>query len=229
MWFFDSGMILFVLPAMFFALYAQNRVRNTYARYSKLYPASSLTGAQVARSLLDNAGLEQVRVVQTAGQLTDHYDPRSKVVRLSDPIYGHNSLAALGIAAHEVGHALQHDGGYLPLGVRNSIFPLAGIGSRAAFPLFFIGFIFGGGGLSFLMDIGIALFLFAVIFQAITLPVEFNASSRALNLLEDGGYLQGKELAGVKQVLNAAALTYVAAMAVALGQLFRLLMLRNRR
>jgi Zn-dependent membrane protease YugP len=228
-WFFDSGMILFVLPAMFFALYAQNRVRNTYARYSRLYPAGSLTGAQVARSLLDNAGLEQIKVVQTAGQLTDHYDLRSRAVRLSAPIYGNNSLAALGIAAHEVGHALQHDSGYLPLGVRNSIFPLAGIGSRAAFPLFFIGFIFGSGGLSFLMDIGIALFLFAVIFQAITLPVEFNASSRALVLLADGGYLQGRELAGAKQVLNAAALTYVAAMAVALGQLFRLLMLRNRR
>lgn len=229
MWFIDSGMILFVLPAMFFALYAQNKVRNTYARYSRLYPAGSLTGAQVARSLLDNAGLDQVKVVQTEGQLTDHYDPRSRVVRLSTPIYGNNSLAALGIAAHEVGHALQHDGGYLPLGVRNSIFPLAGFGSRAAFPLFFIGFLFSAGGLAFLMDLGIALFLFAVIFQAITLPVEFNASSRAVALLESGGYLHGEELTGVKQVLNAAALTYVAAMAVALGQLFRLLMLRNRK
>jgi Zn-dependent membrane protease YugP len=228
MWFIDSGMILFVLPAMFFAMYAQNKVRNTYARYSRLYSASSLTGAQVARLLLDNAGLEQVKVVQTEGQLTDHYDPRTRVVRLSASIYGNNSLAALGIAAHEVGHALQHDGDYLPLGIRNSIVPLAGFGSRAAFPLFFIGFIFSSGGLAFFMDIGIALFLFAVIFQAITLPVEFNASNRAISLLENGGYLHGEELLGAKQVLSAAALTYVAAMAVALGQFLRLLMLRNR-
>lgn len=229
MWILDSGMILFVLPAIFFALYAQNKVNNTYARYSRLYPASNLTGAQVARLLLDNAGLEQVKVVQTEGRLTDHYDPRTKVVRLSAPIYGNNSLAALGIAAHEVGHALQHDGDYFPLSIRNSIVPLAGFGSQAAFPLFFIGFLFSRGGLAIFMDIGIALFLFAVLFQVITLPVEFNASRRALALLEDGGYLHGEELSGTKKVLSAAALTYVAALAVALAQFLRLLMLRNRR
>lgn len=229
MWFFDSGMILFVLPAMFFAMYAQNKVKSAYAHYSRLYPAGKLTGAQVARLLLDNAGLEQVKVLQVEGRLTDHYDPRSKVVRLSAPIYGDSSLASLGIAAHEVGHALQHDHDYLPLSIRNSFVPLAGFGSQAAFPLFLIGFFFGGGGLSVFMDIGIALFLFAVLFQVITLPVEFNASSRALVLLQDGGYLRGEELSGAKKVLNAAALTYVAALAVALAQFFRLLMLRNRR
>ena len=144
-------------------------------------------------------------------------------------VYGDSSLAALGIAAHEVGHAIQHDTDYLPLGIRNSIVPLANLGSRAAFPLFFIGFIFSGGGLEILMDIGIAVFLFAVLFQAITLPVEFNASNRAIAILEGGGYLNSQELNGAKQVLSAAALTYVAALAVAFAQLFRLLLVRNRK
>ena len=229
MWFFDSGMILFVLPAMFLAMYAQSRVNNAYTRYSRLYPATRLTGAQVARQLLDNAGLEQVKVIQTEGRLTDHYDPRAKVVRLSAPNYGDNSLASLGIAAHEVGHALQHDQDYLPLSIRNSFVPLAGFGSKAAFPLFFVGFLFSRGSLAIFMDIGIALFLFAVFFQLVTLPVEFNASSRALAVLKDGGYLHGEELSGAKKVLDAAALTYVAALAVSLAQFFRLLLLRNRR
>ncbi|MGI6328485.1 MAG: zinc metallopeptidase [Dethiobacteria bacterium] len=229
MWFFDTGMIIFVIPAMIFAMYAQSKVRSAYARYSRVRSSSSITGAQVARTLLDRAGLEEVKVVQTQGQLTDHYDPRQKVVRLSPQVYGDSSLAALGIAAHEVGHAIQHDTDYLPLGIRNSIVPLANLGSRAAFPLFFIGFIFSGGGLEILMDIGIAVFLFAVLFQAITLPVEFNASNRAIAILEGGGYLNSQELNGAKQVLSAAALTYVAALAVAFAQLFRLLLLRNRR
>lgn len=229
MWFFDTGMIIFVIPAMIFAMYAQSKVRSAYERYSRVRSSSSITGAQVARTILDGAGLEEVKVVQTQGQLTDHYDPRQKVVRLSPQVYGDSSLAALGIAAHEVGHAIQHDTDYLPLGIRNSIVPLANLGSKAAFPLFFIGFIFSGGGLEILMDIGIAVFLFAVLFQAITLPVEFNASNRALAILEGGGYLNSQELNGAKQVLSAAALTYVAALAVAFAQLFRLLLLRDRR
>ena len=229
MWFFDTGMIIFVIPAMIFAMYAQSKVRSAYGRYSRVHSSSSMTGAQVARTLLNQAGLEEVKVVQTQGQLTDHYDPRQKVVRLSPQVYGDSSLAALGIAAHEVGHAIQHDTDYLPLGIRNSIVPLASLGSRAAFPLFFIGFIFSGSGLEILMDIGIAVFLFAVLFQAITLPVEFNASNRAIAILEGGGYLNSQELNGAKQVLRAAALTYVAALAVAFAQLFRLLLLRDRR
>ncbi|MGI6317148.1 MAG: zinc metallopeptidase [Firmicutes bacterium] len=229
MWFFDTGMIIFVIPAMIFAMYAQSKVRSAYGRYSRVHSSSSMTGAQVARTLLNQAGLEEVKVVQTQGQLTDHYDPRQKVVRLSPQVYGDSSLAALGIAAHEVGHAIQHDTDYLPLGIRNSIVPLASLGSRAAFPLFFIGFIFSGSGLEILMDIGIAVFLFAVLFQAITLPVEFNASNRAIAILEGGGYLNSQELNGAKQVLSAAALTYVAALAVAFAQLFRLLLLRDRR
>lgn len=229
MWFFDTGMIIFVIPAMIFAMYAQSKVRSAYGRYSRVHSSSSMTGAQVARTLLNQAGLEEVKVVQTQGQLTDHYDPRQKVVRLSPQVYGDSSLAALGIAAHEVGHAIQHDTDYLPLGIRNSIVSLASLGSRAAFPLFFIGFIFSGSGLEILMDIGIAVFLFAVLFQAITLPVEFNASNRAIAILEGGGYLNSQELNGAKQVLSAAALTYVAALAVAFAQLFRLLLLRDRR
>ena len=228
--FMDSGYILFVLPAMLFAFIAQSRVNSAYNRYSKVFSRSRMTGEDVARTLLHNAGMESISVTSVQGHLTDHYDPKAKVVRLSSGVYSNSSLAALGIAAHEVGHAIQHDIGYAPLGIRNAIFPLASIGSKAALPLFLIGLLFGGGALGgLLMDIGIAIFFFAVIFQTITLPVEFNASSRALALLEEGGYLQGEELKGAGAVLNAAALTYVAGLAVALGQFLRLLMLRGRR
>ena len=228
MWFFDSGFIIFVIPAMIFALYAQNKVRSVYDHYSRISSGKRLKGAEVARMLLDQKGLENIKVLQTEGNLTDHYDPRAGVVRLSPQVYNGNSLAALGIAAHEVGHAVQHSSGYFPLGIRNSIVPLANFGSRAAFPLFFIGLIFGGEMGSLLMSVGIAIFLFAVLFQTITMPVEFNASRRAVALLEDGGYLSREEIAGAKQVLQAAALTYVAATAVALAHLFRLLLLRGR-
>lgn len=139
LWFFDTGFIIFLIPAMFFAMYAQNRVKSAYVRYSRIRGSNLVSGSQVARSLLNDAGLEHIKVVQTDGHLTDHYDPRQKVVRLSPQVFRDNSLAAIGIAAHEVGHALQHDDGYAPLGIRNSIVPLASFGSRAAFPLFFIG------------------------------------------------------------------------------------------
>ncbi len=225
MWFLDSGFIIFVIPAMIFAFYAQAKVKSAYERYSRVSSRSGLTGAQVARSLLDGARLDDIEVTQTQGQLTDHYDPRQKVVRLSPDVYRGSTLASIGIAAHEVGHAIQHGTDYAPLTIRNAIVPLAGFGSQAAFPLFLVGMIFQQG---FLMDIGIAIFLFAVIFQAITLPVELNASSRAIELLEGGGMLQGEELSGAKKVLNAAALTYIAALAMALAQLLRLLLLRGR-
>ena len=231
LWIFDSGFIFLVLPAMAFALYAQAKVKSTYNRYAKVAARGRVTGGQVARDLLDHTGMSNVRVLQTPGELTDHYDPRSKEVKLSAPIFKGNSLAALGIAAHEVGHALQHNDGYAPLAIRNSIVPLAGFGSRAAFPIFLIGFLFSAGEGGFgllLMDIGIVVFSFAVLFQIITLPVEFNASNRAIASLSGGGYLQGRELDGAKAVLNAAALTYVAAMAVSLAHLFRLILLRGR-
>lgn len=233
MWFIDSGFIVFVLPAMIFALYAQGKVKSAYARYSRVAARSRVSGGDVAMDLLRRAGLSDIPVLQTPGELTDHYDPRRREVKLSAPVFQGNSIAALGIAAHEVGHALQHAGGYAPLAIRNAIVPMAGFGSRAAFPLFFIGFLFSAGAAEgnfglLLMDIGIAVFLFAILFQIITLPVEFNASSRAVASLADGGYLEERELNGAREVLNAAALTYVAAMAVALAHLFRLLMLRNR-
>ncbi len=225
MWFLDSGFIIFVIPAMIFAFYAQGKVKSAYERFSRVRSRSGFTGAQVARNLLDGARLNDVEVTQTQGKLSDHYDPRQKVVRLSPDVYRGDTLASIGIAAHEVGHAIQHGTDYAPLTIRNSIVPLAGFGSQAAFPLFLIGFIFQQG---FLMDIGIAVFMFAVFFQAITLPVELNASNRAMALLETGGMLQGEELSGARKVLNAAALTYIAALAMALAQLLRLLLLRGR-
>jgi len=163
-----------------------------------------------------------------SGNLTDHYDPRKQVVRLSQAVYSGSSLAALGIAAHETGHALQHAHGYFPLSLRNNFFPIAQLGSNMAMPLFLVGFLFGNT-MGILMDIGILLFVFAVLFQVITLPVEFNASSRAVGLLLDNGVISRSEEAGVRSVLSAAALTYVAATAVAVSTLLRLFLLRGRR
>ncbi|NLP36192.1 MAG: zinc metallopeptidase [Firmicutes bacterium] len=224
----DATWIL-ILPALLFAMWAQGRVRWAYQRFSRVPSRAGLTGAQVARRILDSAGLYDIPVEMTPGELTDHFDPRKKVVRLSPGVYQGSSLAALGIAAHETGHALQHDEGYFPLAFRNNIFPVAYLGSQLAFPLFFIGFIFSTGALAGLMDIGILLFCFAIIFQLVTLPVEFNASNRAMARLTSGGYLTTEEVGPTKQVLSAAALTYVAAVAVAVTQLLRLLILRGRR
>jgi uncharacterized protein len=225
---FDITMIL-VLPAFIFAMWAQSRVHSTYRKYSRVLARSRVTGSQVARRLLDDAGLQDVPVEMGQGNLSDHYDPRSRLIRLSPDVYRGTSLAALGIAAHETGHAIQHGDGYVPLSFRNNIFPMANIGSRMAVPLFFLGFFFAAGGLGWLMDVGILFFAFAVVFQLATLPVEYNASSRAMSLLEGAGYLTGEEVGPTRQVLNAAALTYLAAAAVALTQLLRLLVLRNRR
>jgi Zn-dependent membrane protease YugP len=168
-------------------------------------------------------------VEKTSGRLSDHYDPRKKVLRLSEGVHDSSSLAALGIAAHEAGHAIQDAGGYAPLHIRNGIYPVANLGSSLAFPLFFIGFIFSRSGPSILMDLGILLFAGAVVFSVITLPVEFNASKRAMALLGDGGFLQKDELAGARKVLSAAALTYVAATAMAAMQLLRMFILRGSR
>jgi uncharacterized protein len=222
---------LLILPAFLFALWAQSRVQSAYQKYSRVHSRSGITGAQVARKILDNAGLNHIPVQQGQGHLSDHFDPRSEVIRLSPGVYNSTSLAALGIAAHEAGHAMQHGDGYIPLSFRNNIFPVANIGSRMAFPLFFIGFLFGGagGGMLWLMDLGILFFSFAVLFQLVTLPVEFNASTRAVALLEGSGYISREEVGPTRQVLNAAALTYIAAAAVAITQLLRLLILRNRR
>lgn len=226
--FYFDGTMFLLIPAMILAFIAQGRVRSAYAKYSRVAGSQGLSGAQVARRLLDQAGLSGVEVELTQGNLTDHYDPRKQVVRLSRGVYSSNSLAALGIAAHETGHALQHASGYFALSLRNNFFPVAQLGTNLAMPLFLIGFLFANS-FGILMDIGILLFVFAVLFQVITLPVEFNASSRAVGLLLDNGMIVRNEEQGVRAVLSAAALTYVAATAVAISHLLRLLILRGRR
>jgi len=220
--------LLLIIPPMILALIAQGMVKNAYAKYSRIGAASRITGAQVAKMLLGQGGAGEVTVEEVKGQLTDHYDPRKKALRLSQGVYGSSSLAALGIAAHETGHALQHHERYVPLNIRNVIYPVANIGSTLSFPLFFIGMLSGTGS-TLLMDIGIFLFMGAVFFTIITLPVEFNASKRAVALLGNQGYLGPQELVGAKKVLRAAALTYVAATATAVLHLLRLLMIRGSR
>ncbi len=226
MYVFDSGYILLVLPALIFALWAQSRVNGTFERYSRRWAQSRKTGAEVASELLHQAGLGDISVERIPHTLGDHYDPRHRTLRLSPQVYDRVSVAALGVAAHEVGHAIQHDVGYMPLGLRNSLLPVAQLGSQAAVPLFLIGFLFNFDAL---MTLGIFFFAGAVLFQLVTLPVEYNASARALALLESGGYISREEVGPVREVLSAAALTYVAATAVAVAQLLRLLMLRGRR
>jgi Zn-dependent membrane protease YugP len=224
-WLGGPGSILLILAAAF-AFYAQNLVSANYARYSRIANRRGLTGGELASELLRRRGIHDVGVEPIAGRLTDHYDPRVRKVRLSQEIYYGRSLAALGIAAHETGHALQHQEQYTWLAVRNSIVPVVQFGSQLAFPLLLFGLLFSAPAL---MDIGILLFVGAVVFQLITLPVEFNASQRAVAMLSQGGYLAHDEIQPVKNVLRAAALTYVAAAAAALAQLARLLLLRNSR
>ena len=221
--FFDWTMIL-LLPAMALALYAQAKVKRAYPKYSRVGSAAGLTGAETARRLLRQNGIVDVAVEEVGGKLSDHYDPRARVVRLSSGIFHGGHLAGLAVAAHEVGHAVQHASGYFALNMRHTFLPVARIGAWAAFPLFFIGFFFQSPQM---IDIGILLYAAVVGFQLITLPVEFNASSRAMALLVDGRYLQASEAADAKKVLNAAALTYVAATATAVMQLVRLLILRQ--
>ena len=220
---YDSSIVL-VLIAMFIAMAAQFRVKSTFDRYSRVGARRGITADQVARMLLDRFGLASVAVKQVGGQLTDHYDPRDKTLSLSDSVYGNSSIAAIGVAAHEVGHAIQHSVGYAPLGIRNSIVPVVNFGSTLAIPIFFIGLLFRG---PVLMEIGILLFLGVVIFHLVTLPVEFNASSRAVDILRQTGALEGQELDGASSVLNAAAWTYVATTVVAVMHLVRLIILKN--
>jgi Zn-dependent membrane protease YugP len=212
-----------LIPPLLLALYAQAKVRGTYAKYSRIGASSRTTGAQMAKEILNLGGASQVGIEETPGRLSDHYDPRKRVLRLSPGVYESHSIAALGIAAHEAGHALQHHTGYAPLHLRNAIYPVASFGSTLAFPLFFIGFLMSS------KDIGILLFSGAVVFSLLTLPVEFNASKRAMVLLEERGYLRGPELDGARRVLSAAALTYVASTAMAAMQLLRMFLLRSSR
>lgn len=229
--FWDPTMLL-LIPAMILAFYAQTKVKSTYQKYSEILATSRRTGRDIARTILSQNGITDVEVVEGEGFLSDHYDPIKKVVRLSPHNFSQPSVAAISVAAHEVGHAIQHAKGYAPLQMRTAIFPLANIGTMLAWPILLIGLFFVPGvriaGVS-LIDIGILLFSFGVAFQLITLPVEFDASRRALVQLNQLGLVSPDEQAGAKKVLDAAALTYVAAAAAAMLQLVRLLILRDRR
>jgi Zn-dependent membrane protease YugP len=221
-----NSSFLLMIPFMILAMVAQSRVKSTYQRYLKVQSYRGMTGLEVAQSILNRNGISDVRVEMVGGIMSDHYDPRAKAVRLSKAVYSGTSIAALSIAAHEVGHAMQHANGYVPLTLRTAILPVASFGSQGAFFLVFIGFFFNS---TFMMDIGIWFFIAAVLFQFLTLPVEFNASSRAIVQLSENNFLYEDEVVGAKKMLNAAAMTYVAATAVAIGQLIRLLVLRNSR
>jgi len=223
---YDVYYFILVVPALIFSIYAQMKVKNTFSRYSKVPNRRGFTGADVARYILDSNGLGEVQVQSVRGQLTDHYDPGKKVVRLSGPVYSSTSVAALGVAAHETGHAIQHKTGYGPLALRTNLVPIAGIGSSAGPYLAIFGLIFG---LPVLVNIGIILFTLAVAFYLVTLPVEFNASKRAISTLESSGILTVEEIEPAKKVLKAAAMTYVASATVAMANLLRLILLANRR
>ena len=223
-WLFYPETLLLLLPALILAGYASYKVRSTYAKYLQVPTQRRVTAAQVAEEILTRAGVSEVKIEGTPRTLGDHYDPRSKSLRLSAP--NSPSVAAVGVAAHEAGHAIQHAQGYAPLALRSAVVPVASFGSQLAFPLFFIGLIFRA---DFLLNAGIILFSAAVLFTLITLPVEFNASRRAVATLRQSGLVTQEELGGVKEVLTAAALTYVAAAAMAALQLLSMLLIANRR
>ena len=219
----DPTWILVIIGAVL-SLAASAKVNSTFRKYSKVRSMTGMTGAEAAKRLLNSQGIYDVQVRPVRGQLTDHYDPRTKTVNLSETVYDSTSVAAIGVAAHECGHAMQDNVGYTPLRIRGAIVPVANIGSQAAFPLIILGVIVGGLG-SPLVNLGLILFSLAVIFQLVTLPVEFNASKRAVTLLGQVGILGDQEVRHTKKVLGAAALTYVAALAASVLQLLRLVIL----
>ena len=216
---------LVLIPAMLFALIAQGMVNSAFTKYNKVVTRCNMTGADAARLILDRNGLHHVKIEQVAGNLTDHFDPRTNVIRLSQSVYGSTGIAAVGVAAHEAGHAVQYAQGYKPMKIRSAIIPATNIGSRLALPIFLIGLLFSYQ----LAMFGIILFSLTAVFQAVTLPVEFNASRRAMEALDNSAQLTSDELNGAKKVLTAAAMTYVAALATALSQILRLLLIANRR
>lgn len=222
LWYYDPTYWMILVGALI-ALYAQIRVSLAYSKWSKIPSSTNMTGAQIARQILDSNGCQNVRIEAIDGKLTDHYDPQDGALRLSSEVYGSTSIAALGVAAHEAGHAIQDAQSYAPLRIRTAIVPVANIGSGAAIPLFILGQVFSWQPL---VEIGILCFALAVLFYVVTLPVEFNASGRAIAVLSES-YLPENEVKGVKAVLSAAALTYVAAALQALLQLLRLIILAN--
>jgi len=220
---------MLVIIAALLSLIASANVSSTFKKYSKKGTARNITAEQAARSILDANGLYNVRIESIGGNLTDHYDPRANVIRLSDSVKNSTSVAAVGVAAHEAGHAVQHATGYVPIKVRNAIVPVANIGSMAGPYLIIIGLLLSGGMSTILLNAGIWFFSFAVLFQIVTLPVEFNASRRAVSILERDMYLESDEVPAVKKVLGAAAMTYVAAAAVSVANLLRFVMLASGR
>ena len=225
-WFYYDWTILIVLPALIFTIWAQIKVSSSFNKYSKVRTSRGMTGADVARRILDANGLYNVRIEKVRGSMTDHFDPRANVVRLSETVHDVSSVAAIGVAAHEVGHAIQHAKGYFPIKVRSAIIPVTRVGSMIAMPLFIIGLLLASDAL---LLFGIVLYSFVTLFQLVTLPVEFNASRRALDTLRSRSMLSSSEIGGAKSVLTAAAMTYVAALATSLLTLLRLLALANRR
>jgi uncharacterized protein len=223
----DWTYIILVLPAMLFAMWASSKVNSTFKKYKNTRNSRGITGAQAARWVLDRNGLTNVPIEHISGSLTDHYDPSSNVVRLSDDVYGSTSTVAIGVACHEVGHAIQHATNYAPVKIRTAIVPVTNIGAKLSVPLIIIGIVLSSLGEAFVMIayLGCAMYGLVTLFQLVTLPTEFNASSRALKTIDETGLLQGEEFKQAKQVLSAAAMTYVAALAVSLAQLLRFLII----
>jgi len=226
MFYFGDSTFILLIPAILFSLYAQTKISGTFQKYSRVASRSGYTASDVARRILDMNGLQNVRIERIRGSLTDHYDPRHHVLRLSDTVHNSTSIAALGVAAHEAGHAVQHSTGYVPLFMRNTIAPIASFGSSMSWILIMAGLFMQWFEL---IQIGIIFFLAVVVFHLITLPVEFNASKRAVAMLTDSGVITRDEVAPARKVLSAAALTYVAAALTAVLQLLRFVLLANRR
>ena len=227
--YFDPTYVL-VLIGVVLSLIASARVKSTFNKYSNVHNSRGITGAEAAHRVLQQAGVHDVRIEHVAGNLTDHYDPRSKVLRLSDSVYGSTSVAAVGVAAHECGHAIQHANGYVPLKFRGILVPVANIGAKISWPLILLGLIISSNSSWILIELGILAFSLSVLFSLVTLPVEFNASKRAIRSIADSGMMYGNEIVAAKKVLNAAALTYVASAASSVLQLLRLILLtRGRR
>lgn len=224
--FYFDWTILIVLPAFILSIWAQAKVSSTFNKYSQMYTRKGMTGASAARRILDANGLYDIKIERVRGELTDHYDPRANVIRLSDSVHDSRSAAAIGVAAHEAGHAVQHAQSYFPIKVRSAAIPMTRIGSMLSIPLFFIGLLMAN---DHLMLIGIVLYAFIAFFQLVTLPVEFNASARAISVLRSSQILDSDELEASKKVLTAAALTYVAALLTSLLTILRLLVLAGGR
>lgn len=225
-WYYDYYYIVLVLPAILISLYAQYKVQSTYKKYAKVLSSGGKTATEITRRILDENGLSNVSVSAVHGSLTDHYDPRKNGIFLSDSVRDDISVASIGVAAHEAGHAIQYAHGYLPIKLRNAVVPVANIGSTISVPLILLGILLSAQPL---VTLGIFSFSLVLLFQLITLPVEFNASRRALQTLDNRGILSGEELKGAKKVLSAAALTYVAAALTSAAQLLRLVLLSRRR